>query len=141
MSNLTTEQYNELLFSRDCSLMTIEHLDVYHVLHWTPEQFFARKSGNVLYETPVNHTEPITFIILIERGTLLSQLDNCNVEDGERIVVSFRKAIQDRIGYAFVSLQKRKIPIDRPRPKASLQINNICDIADQMITGKVHDYD
>lgn len=108
---LTKDQYQELLFSRNCSLYVIEHLDVYTVHHYTPEIFFGKKNGNVIYYTPTGQTEPITFIVLIESGTLLSQLDDCDVESGERIVVSYRKAIQDRIGYAYVSLQKKKTPL------------------------------
>ncbi len=114
---LTKEMYDELLYSRDCSLITIEHLDIYQVLHWTPAQFFARKSGSMIFHQAHGFTEEITFIVLLERGLDLPMIDECNTENGERVVVSFRKAIQDRIGYAFVSLQKRKIPLDVPSPK------------------------
>ena len=118
---LTAEQYNELLYNQDCSLTVIEHLDVYQVLHWTPDQLFARLSGNVIYHSPTNALKPyndgtkgeqLTFIVLLARGLDKRMIHECNLEAGERVVVSFRKAIQDRIGYAFVSLQRRKIPLD-----------------------------
>lgn len=112
---LTKDQYNQLLFNRQCDLIVIEHLDIYQVLHWTPDQFFARKSGNVIYHSPKPGEEEVTFIILLEDGIRPMMLHTCDVAGGERIVVSFRKAIQDRIGYAFVSLQKRKIPLDFPK--------------------------
>jgi len=108
---LTKEQYHELLFLPACSLYVIEHLDVYQVHHYTPEIFFAKKSNSFIFYKTDNDPEPIPFIIILAPGTLLSALDNCNVEAGERIVVSYRKAIEDRIGYAFVSLQKRKNPL------------------------------
>lgn len=117
---LSKEMYDELLYSRDCSLITIEHLDVYQVLHWTPDQFFARKSGNMIYHAPNATVGEITFIVLLEKGIDLKMLHECDVAGGERVVVSFRKAIQDRIGYAFVSLQKRKIPLDRKQSQPTI---------------------
>lgn len=106
---LTKQEYAELLFNRDCSLIVIEHLDVYHKLHWTPDQFFARKSGNIIQRVCVDDPEPTTFIVLLERGLSLKTLTEIYIESGEMIVVSFRKAIEDRIGYAFVSIKKAKV--------------------------------
>lgn len=110
-SNLTRQQYNEVLFNQDCTLIVIEHLDVYHVKHWTPEQFFARKSGNIIMEIIEGHGELTTFVVLLSRGIDLQMIHEIDITDGSRVVVSFRKAIGDRIGYAFVSIQKRRIPL------------------------------
>lgn len=123
-SNLTREQYYELLFNQDCSLLTIEHLDVYHIRHWTPEQFFARKDGNMISELLDGYEEAAIFIVLLARGIdlkMINDITEADIATGTRVVVSFRRAIGDRIGYAFVSIQKRKSALNT-RPKASLPI-------------------
>lgn len=108
---MNTNQYQQLLFNIEVDLLIVEHLDVYHVRHWTPEQFFARKSGNIINEIPDGQADPVIFIVLLARGIDLKMVNEVNIANGERIVVSFRKAIGDRIGYAFVSIQKRRIPL------------------------------